>query len=37
MMKKITAPVFEKDFASLEVGEEVLLSGVIYTARDAAA
>ncbi len=35
-MKNISVPVLEKDIMSLEVGEEVLLSGIIYTARDAA-
>ena len=35
-MKKIVAPLKEKDIASLEAGDQVLLSGVIYTARDQA-
>lgn len=35
-MRKITAPVFRNEIANLEIGEEVLLSGTIYTARDAA-
>lgn len=36
MMKHITTPVKPKDLINLSVGEEVLLSGMIYTARDAA-
>ena len=35
-MKKIVAPLKEKDISSLEAGDQVLLSGVIYTARDQA-
>lgn len=35
-MKKIIAPLKEKDISSLEAGDQVLLSGVIYTARDQA-
>lgn len=33
---KITAPVFKDVLSSLKAGESVLISGVIYTARDAA-
>jgi fumarate hydratase subunit beta len=36
MEKKITLPLTEKDIKSLKTGEKVLLTGVIYTARDAA-
>ncbi len=35
-MKKIKAPLDEKTIKSLKAGEEVLLFGVIYTARDQA-
>ncbi|MGB2601690.1 MAG: FumA C-terminus/TtdB family hydratase beta subunit [Candidatus Omnitrophota bacterium] len=35
-MKKIIAPLKDEIIAGLEAGEEVLLSGVIYTARDQA-
>jgi len=35
-MRKITAPVFGDELVNIEIGEEVLLSGTIYTARDAA-
>ena len=35
-MKKLTAPVKDKDLASLAIGDEILLTGTIYTARDAA-
>lgn len=35
-MKKILAPLSKADAASLKAGERVLLSGVVYTARDAA-
>jgi fumarate hydratase subunit beta len=35
-MKKIKAPLTKRDIESLRVGEEVLLSGTIYTARDQA-
>jgi len=35
-MKKITAPLKEEDILSLRSGDEVLLSGEIYTARDQA-
>jgi len=36
MLKKITAPLTEKTIKSLNAGDEVLISGTIYTARDAA-
>jgi fumarate hydratase subunit beta len=36
MTKKINLPLTEKIIASLKAGDEVLLSGVIYVARDAA-
>jgi fumarate hydratase subunit beta len=35
-VKRIVAPLKEKDIAALEAGDQVLLSGVIYTARDQA-
>lgn len=35
-MKKITAPFSKSNIKGLKAGDEVLLSGVIYTARDAA-
>jgi len=35
-MKKLTTPLSRDDARSLKCGETVLLSGVIYTARDAA-
>ena len=35
-MRKINAPLTKTDAASLVSGERVLLSGIIYTARDAA-
>ena len=35
-MKKITTPFTEEIIKSLQVGEQILLSGEIYTARDAA-
>ena len=35
-MKKITLPLKEEDILSLKAGDSVLLSGKIYTARDAA-
>lgn len=35
-MLKLTTPISEKDIRSLKVGDTVLLSGVIVTARDAA-
>lgn len=34
--KKILTPLSKEDAASLEAGERVLLSGTVYTARDAA-
>ncbi len=33
-MKRIQAPLIEKDITSLKAGDEVLLSGTILTARD---
>ena len=36
MARKITAPISKEVRESLKVGESVLISGVIYTARDAA-
>lgn len=35
-MKKITTPLNENQIRSLKAGEPVLLSGLIYTARDQA-
>lgn len=35
-MKRIKTPLQKKELKNLRVGEEVLLSGVIYTARDQA-
>ena len=35
-MRKLTTPLTEEDVKSLHAGEHVLLSGVVYTARDAA-
>ena len=35
-MKKINTPLTEETIADLKTGDEVLLTGVIYTARDAA-
>lgn len=35
-MRKLTTPLTEEDVRSLHAGEHVLLSGVVYTARDAA-
>lgn len=35
-MRRITAPMTEEDVLSLHAGEHVLLSGTVYTARDAA-
>lgn len=35
-MKRILTPLSKADAASLEAGERVLLSGTVYTARDAA-
>lgn len=35
-MRKLNAPLTEKDVLSLHAGEHVLLSGTVYTARDAA-
>lgn len=36
MKKRITAPLLEKTVHTLKAGDTVLLSGVLYTARDAA-
>lgn len=36
MIKHITLPLSEADAAELKAGDEVLLSGTLYTARDAA-
>ena len=36
MIKKITTPLSNEDILSLNVGDEVLLTGIIYTARDIA-
>lgn len=35
-MKRINLPLTSKDVESLQAGESILLSGVLYTARDAA-
>ena len=35
-MKHIRLPLTEADIAALQAGDEVLLSGPLYTARDAA-
>lgn len=35
-MKQLTTPLSNEELAGLKVGDKVLLSGVIYTARDAA-
>lgn len=36
MIKKITAPLIEKEIKSLKTGDSLLITGTIYTARDAA-
>ena len=36
MQYKLTAPVAQKDLEPLRAGDTVLLSGIVYTARDAA-
>lgn len=36
MEKKLNTPISDLDIESLNVGDEVLISGTIYTARDAA-
>ena len=36
MKKKITLPLQDEIISTLEAGDEVLLSGIIYTGRDAA-
>ena len=35
-MRRLTAPLTEQDVLSLHAGDQVMLSGVVYTARDAA-
>ena len=35
-MRKLTAPLSREDALSLRAGEHILLSGTVYTARDAA-
>lgn len=35
-MKKLTVPLSDNDIAGLKAGEQVFLSGIIYTGRDAA-
>lgn len=35
-MKKITAPISKDQISDLEVGDKILISGTIYTGRDAA-
>ena len=36
MAKKISLPISDKDLRELRIGDDVLLSGVMYVARDAA-
>lgn len=36
MIRKLTTPLSREDVLSLKAGDQVLLSGVVYTARDAA-
>lgn len=36
MIHSLTTPLTKEDIASLKAGDQVLLSGVVYTARDAA-
>lgn len=36
MQKKLTTPLSEKTISDLKIGDEIFLSGTIYTARDAA-
>jgi len=36
MLKKITTPLTDKVIKSLKIGDKVLISGLVYTARDAA-
>ena len=36
MQYKLTTPVTKEDLAPLKAGDTVLLSGIVYTARDAA-
>ncbi|MCX5750379.1 MAG: FumA C-terminus/TtdB family hydratase beta subunit [Candidatus Saganbacteria bacterium] len=35
-MKKITAPLTDKDMQGLHAGDQIVISGILYTARDAA-
>lgn len=35
-MKRINTPLNKKEIESLKIGEEILLSGIVYTARDLA-
>ena len=35
-MKKITTPVSEEEILSLDVGDQISISGIMYTGRDAA-
>ena len=34
-MKKITTPISDDEIASLKVGDQILISGTMYTGRDA--
>lgn len=36
MIRKLTTPLSREDVLSLRAGDQVLLSGAVYTARDAA-
>lgn len=36
IMKKITTPVSEEEILSLDVGDQISISGIMYTGRDAA-
>ena len=36
MIKRITSPLIDEEIRSLRAGDSVLLSGRIYTGRDAA-
>ena len=35
-MKRLTTPISDEDIAGLEVGDQISISGTIYTGRDAA-
>lgn len=35
-MKRLTAPIFDDDLSGLNVGDQISISGTIYTGRDAA-